>query len=169
MYNSLLFHAIFMYIQTFSFTFFVYWHFCNCFDRFTDIFCNHLYTSSVEYPGRSVFWSLSFPPPLLIFLLSLSLLFSRRFPFFLWKTACLFSGANACFLAVFQKKGGATEERCSPLFLLLSSSFSLSLLLSAAIKGERTGYLELSSSSPVSQINIQIFTQLLVLFFLPRD
>ena len=100
--------------------------------------------------------------------LSVLSLFST-FPFFLWKTACLFSGANACFPAVFQKKGGATEERCSPLFLLLSSSLSLSLLLSAAIKGERTGYLELSSSSPVSQINIQIFTQLLVLFFLPRD
>ena len=147
----------------------LYWHFCNRLCHFTVIFLNHLYTSSVGYPERSVYWSLflspsssHFPP------LSVPSLFST-FPFFLWKTVCLFSGAIACFPAVFQKKGGATEERCSPLFLLLSSSLSLSLLLSAAIKGERTGYLELSSSSPVSQINIQIFTQLLVLFFLPRD
>ena len=143
----------------------LYWHFCNRLDHFAVMILVYLYTSPVGYPGRSVYWSLSFSfsSSLCPFsFLDVSL-------FFLWKTACLFSGAIACFPAVFQKKGGATEERCSPLFLLLSSSLSLSLLLSAAIKGERTGYLELSSSSPVSQINIQIFTQLLVLFFLPRD
>ena len=91
-----------------------------------EIICTHRQSSiqGAQNFGPSPFLSV-LSSPVLIFLLSLPLLFPRRYPFFLKNR--LYRALTLFFPAVFQKKGGATGARRSLSFLLLSSSSSSSL------------------------------------------
>ena len=116
-----------------------------------------MYSFSAQVSKTLFIWSLSFPPPpLLYFLLSFPLFSSLDVTLFFLKNR-LYRALTLFFPAVFQKKGGATGARRSLSFLLLSSS-------SSSLSSSLGGYIRrahwILASVPRSSFSSSYYTRL---------